>query len=315
MPLDTRDDGVAAVLLITDDGSYVLTDSAFLDADWHAAKENVFVQHWRVILAPLFDSVVRTGVFNATLYWQNRHRSRPVDSTLVFRNGNPTKWVGPTATSYTDTVPSIGTYTYALKHFTARLLANANGPSSVPHSGFSSERAVTIDYPPHASFTVACQQLPCTFTDTSTDPDGPIVSWLWTFGDGDSSVQQNPSHNYGEGGWYNVRLAVSDSLGATDDTTIVAAPLQLAMSGPTSVKPNVTCEWDALPQGGSGGMTYSWRIGGQEVGTDEYLYWDTGDEGGFDLTLIGQAGDGQADTAAVHVSVTRKAASCVLKRG
>jgi hypothetical protein len=99
---------------------------------------------------------------------------------------------------------------------------------------------------------------------------------------------------------------------ALEDGT--AAPLQLAITGPTTVKPKVTCEWDAYPQGGSGGMTYSWRIGGQEVGTEELLYWYTG-KTSFQITLIGQAGDGQADTAAVTVTVNQNAPTCLLKRG
>jgi hypothetical protein len=57
-----------------------------------------------------------------------------------------------------------------------------------------------------------------------------------------------------------------------------------------------------------------WWIGGQLVGTEEYLYWHTG-RSGFVLTLIGAAGDGQADTAAVTVTLDKTAPSCVLKRG
>jgi hypothetical protein len=61
-------------------------------------------------------------------------------------------------------------------------------------------------------------------------------------------------------------------------------------------------------------MVYSWVIGGQEVGSDEYLYWYTGTSG-FQITLLGQAGDGQADTAVVTVTLDKVAPSCVLKRG
>jgi PKD repeat protein len=173
---------------------------------------------------------------------------------------------------------------------------------------------VEANAPPIAGFSVSCQQLPCAFTDTSTDPDGSIVAWRWAFGDGDSSSQQNPSHTYADGGTYTVRLIVTDDEAAADTATGTAAPLQLGITGPTVVKPKVTCEWDAYPQGGSGGMTYSWRIGGQEVGTEEYLYWYTG-RSGFQITLLGWAGDGQVDTAVVTVTVTKSAPSCVLKRG
>lgn len=47
---------------------------------------------------------------------------------------------------------------------------------------------------------------------------------------------------------------------------------------------------------------------------DEGINWYTGTSG-FQLTLVGAAGDGQVDTAAVTVTVNSKGASCVLKRG
>jgi len=47
------------------------------------------------------------------------------------------------------------------------------------------------------------------FTDTSTD-DGSIVSWLWIFGDGSTSTDQNPTHQYESGGIYGVVLIATD---------------------------------------------------------------------------------------------------------
>lgn len=57
------------------------------------------------------------------------------------------------------------------------------------------------------------------FTDTSTDPDGNIVYWKWTFGDGDTSFLQNPSHVYTYRNEYAVTLKVTDNNGATDTIT------------------------------------------------------------------------------------------------
>ena len=62
------------------------------------------------------------------------------------------------------------------------------------------------------------------FTDLSMDSgglfgDGGIVSWLWDFGDNDSSPSQNPKHEYEYGGTYDVRLTVTDDAGATASLT------------------------------------------------------------------------------------------------
>jgi LPXTG-motif cell wall-anchored protein len=53
------------------------------------------------------------------------------------------------------------------------------------------------------------------FTDTSTDLNGTLVAWLWDFGDGNMSSQQNPVHKYVKKGAYNVTLTVTDNENAT----------------------------------------------------------------------------------------------------
>jgi len=51
-----------------------------------------------------------------------------------------------------------------------------------------------------------CENLLVNFTDITTNsPD----TWLWDFGDGTTSILQNPSHNYLNGGIYDVTLTTS----------------------------------------------------------------------------------------------------------
>jgi len=57
-----------------------------------------------------------------------------------------------------------------------------------------------------------------TFTDSSSDPAGTIVSWSWDFGDPDSadnaSTEQNPTHVFSAPGRsYTVTLTVTDDQG------------------------------------------------------------------------------------------------------
>ena len=82
---------------------------------------------------------------------------------------------------------------------------------------------------PTANFTVpSCVvNVACLFTDTSTDTDGVVSAWSWTFGDGTAAVlEQNPSHTYAVEGNYNVELTVTDDDGATDIITqaVTVAP-------------------------------------------------------------------------------------------
>ena len=40
------------------------------------------------------------------------------------------------------------------------------------------------------------------------ESQGDIIAWMWYFGDGNSSIQQNPWHHYADNGTYNVRLVI-----------------------------------------------------------------------------------------------------------
>jgi subtilisin family serine protease len=85
--------------------------------------------------------------------------------------------------------------------------------------------------PPTASFTYSCTDLSCQFSDASTDPDGSVVAWSWTFGDNTTSTAQNPLHVYGASGAYTVTLRVTDDRAATSTATqsvIVTGPPALA---------------------------------------------------------------------------------------
>ncbi|MGO1002714.1 S8 family serine peptidase [Lysobacter sp. CA196] len=73
---------------------------------------------------------------------------------------------------------------------------------------------------PVANFSSAVNGLTATFTDSSTDSDGSIVSRSWNFGDGTAaSTATNPSHAYATAGTYNVSLTVTDNAGGTHTKT------------------------------------------------------------------------------------------------
>jgi PKD domain-containing protein/Big-like domain-containing protein len=83
--------------------------------------------------------------------------------------------------------------------------------------------------PPVAAFTPpSCTTgQACQFTDASTDDHG-VTGWTWSFGDTQSSNDQNPAHSYGAAGTYPVTLTVTDAGGlpssVTHDVTVTDPP-------------------------------------------------------------------------------------------
>ena len=115
-------------------------------------------------------------------------------------------------------------------------------------------KTVTVTEPapggPVAAFSVTCFSLDCTFTDESVDSDGgSIVSWSWEFGDGQTSIEQNPAaHHYdvAELTQFTARLTVTDDdgLSSTKTATFTVAPsASLTCNGVDCV---LTLEDDAI---------------------------------------------------------------------
>jgi PKD repeat protein len=83
---------------------------------------------------------------------------------------------------------------------------------------------VVPDTPPDADFTPSSLEAtynePIAFTDQSSDADANdmVKTWFWEFGDGFTSSEQNPSHQYGTAGKYAVCLTVTDKWGVSGIT-------------------------------------------------------------------------------------------------
>ena len=88
--------------------------------------------------------------------------------------------------------------------------------------------AVTVINPLTIGFqqSAACNRMPMSFEDTTLVSNGTITEWLWFFGDGDSSVSENPIHIYQTSGVFDVTLQIESSLGCSAEmvkSVIVAA--------------------------------------------------------------------------------------------
>ena len=116
----------------------------------------------------------------------------------------------------------------------------------------------------HATPRCGSAPLTVTFTDTSIST-GTISSWFWDFGDGGSSVEENPVHEYLHEGGYDVTLVVSD--GALTDTLV--KPDYIA------VQEAVTADFFALPTRGSWPLAVVFEP--QLEGVVNEYFWEFGD--------------------------------------
>lgn len=122
----------------------------------------------------------------------------------------------------------------------ALYMTNTQGGESTGNTYFLRRIRYIAGAPPVASFTTTPSPargnvpLQISFNDTSTDPDGTIQSWLWNFGDGQTSTQQNPTYTYQAPGTYRATLTVTDDTGLpnTAQVTVNAERLTtLSFSG------------------------------------------------------------------------------------
>lgn len=126
--------------------------------------------------------------------------------------GNPTAWTwnfgdnSPESNEQNPVhdFPAPGTYTVNLT------ASNEGGSTAV-------SQQVPIEapaQPPVADFVSATNGFEVSFTDQS-QPAGSITGWAWDFGDGQTSVDQNPVHIYGVPNIYTVTLTVTNADGLT----------------------------------------------------------------------------------------------------
>ena len=124
-----------------------------------------------------------------------------VSRAWTFGDGTP---VLNGATTGLHVYTAAGTYQVALQ------VTDANGLSATTSTQVSVEPP---NVAPVAAFTSSCVDLTCVFTDTSTDIDGHVSGWAWSFGPGSSAVQ-SPTFSFAAPGSYTVTLMVTDDDGA-----------------------------------------------------------------------------------------------------
>jgi len=98
----------------------------------------------------------------------------------------------------------------------------------------------------------------------SYDPDGIIIHYGWSFGDGETATGEKVTHTYADAGLYQVALTVVDNLGVSD-TDVTNASIVIPNRPPAT--PLI-----AGPVNGTTNTEYSYVFGSSDADHDDIIY-------------------------------------------
>ncbi|WOH37644.1 PKD domain-containing protein [Thalassotalea fonticola] len=181
-------------------------------------------------------------------------------------------------------------------------------PASAPRLYIEYSQAPT-NMAPIAAFIESCNDLNCSFTDTSTDNDGTLGSWSWEFGDGDISSAQNPSHSYASAGSYTVTLTVTDddnSSNSTSQSVTVSAPANQAPSASFSISTaDLTAAFTDSSTDIDGTIAaWSWDFGDGDISSAQNPSHSYASAGSYTVTLTVTDDDNSSNSTSQSVTVS-----------
>jgi PKD repeat protein len=146
----------------------------------------------------------------------------------------------------------------------------------------------------------------------SADPDGTIVSYSWSFGDGSTSTEANPAHVFAAVGVYTVTLTVRDNSGyqGSSSTTVNALSpnnppvARLAVSTTSGTAPVTTTLDGSGSTDAEGGIaSYQWTFGDGTSGSGQAVQHTYQAPGSFTATLKVTDARGASSTASTVIQV------------
>ncbi|HVB03135.1 MAG TPA: PKD domain-containing protein [Chitinophagaceae bacterium] len=238
-----------------------------------------------------FTTNVTSGCTPVVVQFTDQSTGNPVGWKWNFGDGSPIVTLQNPEKIYT--IP--GTYTITLT------VTNGVDSSEVIKTAY-----ITVYQSPVVNFTVSrttgCFPLPVSFTDQSTAGSGSISSWIWDFGNGDTSGVQNPSYQYHTAGSFNVTLVVTNSFGCVSAKTKtglinVTGGVTAAFTNTDSTACNAPLAVDFTNQTtGPPTLSYLWNFGDGQTSTapsPSHTYSATGN---YSISLISTSSGGCADT-------------------
>ncbi len=207
------------------DGTYTVTLTAT-----NPCGTSTFTQTVTIATPPTagFSATPTADCGPLTVQFTSVSSANSTDFFWEFPGGTPTT---STAQNPVVVYNTPGTYSVTLT------VSNAQGSNSATQTNY-----ITVFEDAAASFTSTTNGASVQFTNTSSN----ATTYLWDFGDGNSSTTENPTHTYTTDGTYTVTLTASNSCGASTTTqtvTITTPPTAGFTAGPTSGCASLTVQF------------------------------------------------------------------------
>lgn len=152
-----------------------------------------------------------------------------------------------------------------------------------------------------------------TFTDLSVPAfNGVVNQWEWSFGDGQTSSLQNPTHSYNTSGLQTVQLVAHTTAGCSDTISkqvFVKVPPQAGIAPMPGCNPlgvTFTNTSDALASGFWWSFGTGFPADSSVVSDPTFNY---GSYGSYTVTLIAQKGTTCADTTSLNLLISNVVAN------
>jgi len=144
---------------------------------------------------------------------------KPLDVSLNILTSNPSMtsyyWDFGDGFTQTTTTPTINHIYNSFGNFLPKIIMEDPSGCLIPLQGADTVYVTGASANFGNDDSLFCDFGTVNFTD-STKFNDPITDFMWDFGDGGTSLVQNPTHYYAAPGLYTVRLAIRTQLGCVD---------------------------------------------------------------------------------------------------